>query len=300
MPDDLPLPDAAGIYRFPADLIEAHDRWQRELAADRRGDVIEVAAPATGQTMLIRRRIPKSGRVTVAIEPHNDDLVLSAGGTLLAHPRPLVVITVFSQSNDVHPLTNLDDNSVGGTSALRARETDAALMPLAASHHALGYKDASKPYRIATKRTIDEITAAISKAISVAVPNGDYELFAPASVTRHPDHLAVHEAAIRLGCQMFWDDTAFYPTYAASFDDRHLFELRVGNKFKTRYIDITEDILDKLTLLYMYQSQMHPRSEMYRTIRYNWTVASDANARGDLARGRYAERFFETATAAVA
>jgi LmbE family N-acetylglucosaminyl deacetylase len=300
MPSNLPVPDATGIYGFAADLIEAHDRRQREFAMNRHDDVIEIVAPATGQNLRIRRRVPTGSRVTVAIEPHNDDLILSAGGTLLEHPRPLVVITVFSQSNDVHPLTDFADNSVELITALRTRETAAALLPLAATHHTLGYRDASKPYRIATKENIDEITTTIRNAISAAVPNSDYELIAPASVSRHPDHLAVHEAAIRLGCRTFWDDTAFYPTYAASFDDRHLFELRFGNNAKTRYFDITECVLDKLTLLYMYQSQMQPQSEMYRAIRYNWTVASVAHTCDDFPSGLYAERFFETDGATAA
>lgn len=294
MPSNLPVPDAVGIYGFPDDLIRAHDQWQRELReSESDNELIEIIAPETGYSLRIRRRAPQGNRVTVAIEPHNDDLVLSAGGALLRDPKPLIVITVFSQSDDVHPSSRFAGGSLERISNLRNRETDASLMPLNATHYPLDFKDSSKPYGRIESRKYNEIVTAIGEVLSTVAPASGYDLIAPAGVTRHPDHLAIYEAATQFGCRTFWDDTAFYPTYAASFDDRHLFELRVGNRFTPRYVDITESVLDKLTLLYMYESQMQPKSEMYRVIRYNWTVASAASTTGGTFRGVYAERFFE-------
>jgi LmbE family N-acetylglucosaminyl deacetylase len=207
----------------------------------------------------------------LALEPHHDDLILSAGGYFLARPRPLTVVTVFTQSNSMHPQVSSRYTSVEEVSTLRAEESRQSYRPFQATHHLLGLADAGFPY---VAYQPDSIALLVDMLRPYVDEQPNAELIAPAGVTRHPDHLLVHEAARQLGCRWFWDDTSFYPTYAANVDDRHLFEQRTGQTLTSVLQDITDVLLDKLTLLHMYQSQMQPPREMYRVLRYNWTVAA--------------------------
>ncbi|WP_329522166.1 PIG-L deacetylase family protein [Spirillospora sp. NBC_01491] len=274
----LPVPDATGIYGFPDDLLQAHRVWQDWLSARQRAGndtLIELEAPHTGARFLIEERRP-SGRPVVAIEPHHDDLALSAGGLFLTRPVPLTVITVFTRSASVHPDLEPEHSSVEMVSALREAEARQALRPLRATAHLLGHKDADPPYRRYCEADVGEL---VDELASILADHGDAELIAPAGVTRHPDHLLVHEAARRVGCRWFWDDVAFWPTYALSADDRHLFDARVGQTLTPELTDITGVLLDKLTLLYMHGSQMQPLRAMYRPLRYAWTIAAQLPGR---------------------
>lgn len=283
----LPVPDGTGIYGFPNDLLSSLDSWQRQLATLRATGaerIIELVAPLSETSYLIEARVP-AGRPVLAIEPHHDDLILSAGGYFLSQPRPLTVITVFTRSNSVHPDLSDRYESLHQISALRAEESHQAFIPLQAEQHVLELKDADPPYAAHDPAAVERLSDTLRPLIE---QHPDAELIAPAGVTRHPDHLLVHEVARQLGCRWFWDDTSFYPTYAANVDDRLLFEQRTSGRLTLGIEDITGCALDKLTLLHMYQSQMQPLREMYRVLRYNWTVAAGT---GDFL---FAERFFRS------
>ncbi|MFC4060222.1 PIG-L deacetylase family protein [Planomonospora corallina] len=279
-----------GVYTFPDDVAAAHRAHQQHLAGRRAaGDaaVIEVAAPASGRTYLIERRRP-TGRPIVVVEPHHDDLVLSASGLLLAQPRPLTVVTVFTRSATAHPTVLARYPGQDAVTALRAREARQALLPLQAGQRMLGHRDAAPPYRPYDPAALDHVTAELRDVLAEA---GDAELLAPAAVTRHPDHLLVHEAARRLGCRWFWEDLAFWQTYGMSPDDRHLFRRRVGGTLTAELVDITGVLLDKLTLLYVHGSQLQPPHAMYRPLRHAWTTAA-ALRDGGAGAVCFAERFY--------
>ncbi|WP_329404067.1 PIG-L deacetylase family protein [Streptomyces melanogenes] len=283
----LPLPDADGIYTFPTDLLAAHREWMDSLTGAK--ETMTLTAPLTLSPYWIEPRKP-SGRPVVVIEPHHDDFVLSASGYFLAHPRPLTVVTVFTRSRSVHPSFENTYSSVQTVSELRDREAAQSLLPLGAARVGLGYKDVEKPYRTPEPAQVDRIASELT-----AVLDGmeDAELIAPAAVTRHPDHLAVHEAARRLGCGWFWEDVAFWSTYALSGCDRQLFQERAGDELMPEVEDITDTVLDKVTLLHMHGSQMHPARKMYRPIRHAHTVAADMLPDADArTQGQYAERFY--------
>ncbi|MEU9089736.1 PIG-L family deacetylase [Streptomyces sp. NPDC048428] len=285
----MPVPDAMGIYTFPDDLDHAHHQWTHQLLTRHRAhdhQVIELMAPHSGRPHFIELRRP-TGRPVLALEPHHDDFALSASGTFLAHPRPLTVATVFTRSTSVHPSLEDAYSTESAVSHLREREGAAALAPLAATRLALGHKDAEPPYRPYDEGRLDQITEEL-RAIVSAHP--DAELLAPAAVTRHPDHLLVHEAAVRLGCRWFWEDLAFWSTYALAGCDQHLFRSRTRAALVPSLVDITSVVLDKCTVLRMHGSQMYPARKMYRPIRHAWTAAADLP--GD--SGTYAERFYRT------
>ncbi|WP_395369327.1 PIG-L deacetylase family protein [Streptomyces tubercidicus] len=285
----LPIPNAEGIYTFPDDLVHAHQRWtvhlaERHHAHDHR--VIELRAPHSGHPHFIEMRRP-SGRPVLVIEPHHDDFALSASGRFLARPRPLTVVTVFTRSRSVHPTLETAYPTEAAVSALRDREGAAALAPLAAKRLLLGHKDSDPPYRLYSQDLLKQVTGELRDIVG-AHPGAD--LLAPAAVTRHPDHLLVHDAAVRLGCRWFWEDLAFWSTYALAGCDRYLFRARNGPRLTSELVDITEVLLDKVTILRMHGSQMHPARKMYRPIRHAWTTAAELPA----CTGTYAERFYRT------
>jgi LmbE family N-acetylglucosaminyl deacetylase len=292
----LPAPDAEGIYHFPNDLQQTHRLWQDHLTARHHMDdstIMKVTAPFTGDRYLIGER-RALGRPVVVIEPHHDDFALSASGLFLTQPRPLTVITVFTRSISVHPSVTPTHASEDAISALRAAESCQALRPLRAAHHLLGHTDARPPYRPYSSAVLDQVTADLETIVSGL---DDAELLAPAAVTRHPDHLLVHQAARWIGCRWFWEDVAFWQTYALSADDRHLFQIRVGDQLVPELVDITGATLDKLTLLYLHASQLQPLAAMYRPIRYAWTTGAGLPQRlTDSSAARYAERFYRLET----
>lgn len=284
----LPVPDADGIYGYPAALMSAHRAWQEhlsELRSQGANDIVELTAPHSGARYLIARRA-LGGRPILAIEPHHDDLILSASGSLLARSAPLTVITVFTRSTSVHPDLATTYPNVKCVSELRTAEAQASLLPLGAARYLLGHKDADPPYRPFDLNVLDLVVEQL-RPIVAAHPNA--ELLAPAAVTRHPDHLLVHEAARRVGCTWFWEDAAFWPTYALSADDLYLFHTRVGDSMTVEAVDITSVILDKLTLLYLHASQMQPLSAMYRPVRYAFAAAQTLPRQNG---ALYAERFY--------
>ncbi|MFE0772138.1 PIG-L deacetylase family protein [Streptomyces sp. NPDC058861] len=286
---DLPVPDGHGIYTFPDDLHRAHQTHTQQLAARHRNHdhhVLEVTAPHTRVPYYIEARTP-AGHPVLVIEPHHDDFALSASGTFLARPRPLTVVTVFTRSRSVHPALETTYADAGTVSELRDREGAAALAPFAARRHLLGHKDAEPPYRPYDPQVLDQVTEELGR---VAAAHPGAELLAPAAVTRHPDHLLVHEAAVRLGCTWFWEDLAFWSTYALAGCDQHLFRTRTGATMRPELVDITDVVLDKVTVLRMHGSQMHPARKMYRPIRHAFTTAADLVD----GPGLYAERFYRT------
>jgi LmbE family N-acetylglucosaminyl deacetylase len=294
VPIAVPEPDGRGIYAFPTDLWRAHAERQlllRSLGGE--GVRCESVTPPLGgrppfhSMQPVAQLVPKVGfsdQPIIALEPHHDDVVLSIGGMLLATHRPARVLTVFTNTESALPEV-VDSANAGHytISGLREEESAAALSVIAVERRTLRLTDARSPYQA---RTAD-FTDRLADKISAAIDGWPGELLAPAAVTRHPDHLAVHEAARMLGCRLFWDDTAFWPTYAANVDDRLLFAMRTGGALDIEYVDITAQVLDKLTLLLMYRSQVAP-IEMYRPLRYNWTVAREAAAADSTMR--FAER----------
>ncbi|MEU6145060.1 PIG-L family deacetylase [Streptomyces sp. NPDC047081] len=290
-PINLPEPDADGIYTFPEALLDAHRSHQQVLDAQLCGgdtSVIDVTAPYTGQRFVIQRPA-QAPRPLVVIEPHHDDLALSASGMLLSQSRPMTVITVFTRSNTVHRTARQRYPDESAVSTLRAIEAREALRVFSARRVLLGHPDARPPYRPYDPALLDKVVQDLENALS-HLP--DAELLAPAAVTRHPDHLLVHEAARRLGCRWFWEDVAFWSTYGLSVDDRQLFRERVGDSLTEERYDITPVLLDKFTLLRLHASQLQPDAALYRPLRYAWTVAAPLRQRSGQAR--FAERFFRS------
>ena len=94
--------------------------------------------------------------------------------------------------------------------------------------------------------------------------------------------LAAAPSQFRLG-EVVFDGFLYNGSYLPP-----LLRTRVGDTMTVETVDITDVILDKLTLLRMHASQMQPVSAMYRPIRYAYTAAQFTTP----PTGKYAERFF--------
>lgn len=289
----LPEPDEAGVHDYCRRIHEARAAWEAELSVHGAGTGLTITSPLSGTTYTVPARAT-AGRLFVALQPHHDDLMLSAGGCLLAWCRPLVVITLFNRSGYTDPdlamARGLDEDQVTG---MRARESREALRGLADRLIDLGERDARHPFTAVPGPRLDAIRRAVASRID-GLP--DFDLIAPAGVSRHPDHLATHTIARDLGCRRYWDDTNFYTAYGASVADRELFERRVGGTLVPEVHDITGVVLDKMTRLMMYESQVRAVEDIYRVLRYNWSVASAAGrAAAGGYHGVYSERWFRLA-----
>jgi len=135
--DEMALFDAVAA---PTAVASLPPRALAALAAWHEAEVIDVIPPLAPQ-----------GRPLVAIEPHMDDVVLSAGGRLLLHrgKRPVVLLSVTRDSN-VSGSWSLqreffDDAAV---TALRVAESDRVVeLAGGGEHRSLGIPDAPLRFR---------------------------------------------------------------------------------------------------------------------------------------------------------
>lgn len=264
----LPSPDGPGVYTFSELLWEMHERV---------GSPVPTSEPRVG-----------SGVPIVALEPHPDDLVLSCGGRLLLEGRELYVISVCSESRTVHPGLASGDEAPEEIAGARRAENRAALAMLGAEILELGWKDAGKPYRPTTGGRIEELLDEMD-AVRARLPDS-YELLAPAAVTRHPDHVLVHEAARRLGCRWFWEDVGFFPTYARSVEDRRWFTEGHGFGLVAEHTDISAAVLKKVAMLSEYRTQACSPEEITGVLRYAWAVGAEAGETGAFMERNYRSR----------
>lgn len=260
----LPSPAGDGVYRFTEELWELHER---------RGIVAGSLKPKSG------------ARPIVALEPHPDDLTLSLAGRLAAERRPLYVISVHSAAGTAHPASTVVGEDRERVAAVRRDENRTALAALGAEIVELGMADARKPYGPVEDSAVKGL--ATSLEVTLADLPGGAELIAPAAVTRHPDHVLVHRAARRIGCHWFWEDIAFFPTYARSVEDRRWFDEGHGAALEAETFDITGTVLAKVAMLAGYPSQAPSPNEICGVLRYAWTVAAE-----DGLHDRFAERSY--------
>ncbi|MEV5989423.1 hypothetical protein AB0L85_31480 [Streptomyces sp. NPDC052051] len=277
------MPDDTGIYT----LHRAHQTHTRQLATRHRDHrVLEVTAPHTRDPYYLEARTP-AGHPVLVIEPHHDDFALSASGTFLAHPRPLTVITVFTRSRSVHPALETTYADVDTVSELRNREGAAALAPFAARRHLLGHKDAEPPYRPYTPEALDRITAnSAGSSPPTPAPNSSRPPPSPATPTTSSStrRRSASAAAGSGKTSRSGPRTRSPAATSTSF-------VRVREAtMRPELVDITDVVLDKVTVLRMHGSQMYPARKMYRPIRHAFTTAADLVD----GSGLYAERFYRT------
>ena len=181
----IPLPTGGNIYSYCDDLARYHERLQalyKKLAHDNPKKFLSRDIPSIFQgnhssnrrKELILPRINRSGRPILALEPHPDDLILSAGGTLIDIKRPLHVLTFFSRSSNV---TSNRDHCLSKDefSNIRQKENEAALNVINASVEHLNLPEASWPFSKKDEKYVDLIIDLTTQYLS---DHPDVELFA--------------------------------------------------------------------------------------------------------------------------
>ena len=278
--DEIALFDAIAA---PTAVAPLPPRSLAALAAWHDAEVIDVIPPPA-----------PSGRPLVAIEPHMDDVVLSAGGRLLLHrgKRPVVLLSVTRDSN-VSGYWSLqreffDDAAV---TALRVAESDRVVdLAGGGEHRSLGIPDAPLRFRPAHEWTADsfhrlhdalapylgfpplpsEVRDIAQRLAEEVLPLDPAELWVPLGLGGHIDHRTTRAACLRMIAD-HWGRFARIPIllyedhpYATYFPSQlrrvaAAFEAR-GTKLVPEPVDITEVFEEKVRLVGVYASQFKARA----------------------------------------
>ncbi|HVM20444.1 MAG TPA: hypothetical protein VM307_10830, partial [Egibacteraceae bacterium] len=145
----LPEPDVHGVWSFGPTLLESHREHLARLAvAVPQEELVTRAVPTAAalhdaEEWLSVRRRSRRGRPLVAVEPHADDMVLSAGGFALTCGRPLHTVTVFSEGSSLHyEYDNVVRADRSTVTQWRHRESTTASELLSATSESLGLAEA--------------------------------------------------------------------------------------------------------------------------------------------------------------
>ena len=130
------------------------------------------------------------GRLVVS--PHFDDAVLSCGGALLADPMPTVVLTVCGGAPEpTTPASSWDWRcgfADGHLAAVRRQDEDRRACAAAGAQPVhLPFLD--HPY--SGPKDVDEVAALLADHLATAD-----EVWAPAGIGQHEDHLATRDATL--------------------------------------------------------------------------------------------------------
>jgi LmbE family N-acetylglucosaminyl deacetylase len=262
----------------PTRVASLPPRALAALAAWHDAEVIDVLPP----------RAP-AGRPLVAVEPHMDDVVLSAGGRLLLHrgKRPVVLLSVTRDSN-VSGYWSLqreffDDTAV---TALRLAESERVIeLAGGGEHRSLGIPDAPLRFRPAHEWTVDsfhrlhdalapylgfpplasEVRDVAQRLAEEILPLDPAELWIPLGLGGHIDHRTTRAACLRMIAE-HWGRFARIPIllyedhpYATYFPSQlrrvvAAFEAR-GTKLVPEPADITSVFEEKVRMVGVYASQ---------------------------------------------
>lgn len=185
------------------------------------------------------------------LQPHPDDVALSLGGFLSGWRGSVSIESIFCQSD---------------TSEQRMKEDRRFVATLGGNLRERMYREGEPLPRF----DVPEVCAVGCLAL------------APMAISRHRDHIAVRDAALQAGVQLYWEDVAFWGIYGMSTDDRVMASMRDGELFAkcvALHLDITEQWRAKARFLSSYTSQSR---ETWRPLRYAWTVGAEIGQKGRL------------------
>jgi LmbE family N-acetylglucosaminyl deacetylase len=257
----------------------------------------------------------------LVVEPHPDDAVLSAGGSLLLERdrKHITILTVHSTSNYTKRLGQEDDFvSEERVTAVRAAESRRAADRLGAELEALGEVDwllrTTRPTdwtRSSTRRLCERLDARakfpvdateieiLSQQLQAMIEKiRPYEIWAPLGVGDHVDHHRTRSAILaalpRLSRSAndvslwLWEDVPYSiraPSHAAHLIDAYR---RSGFDLERRSVDIGDVFETKCELAAIYESQFDPE---YINQRLRVTASTGAERSGRLTEIAYRVRF---------
>ena len=206
----------------------------------------------------------------LAISPHLDDAVFSAGGTLARLARQgwhVVVATVFTASvRDPQGFAlacQLDKGLPAHVDymALRRAEDAAACAAIGAESRWLPFREAphrryQSPAELFDEprhddRIVDVIAPALAELIATVAPD---EIFSPQAIGAHVDHVAVFLALERCrGLRRLWAD---FPYAVRSVRRRSPFAVEINRLVKEEIELNPEEIRVKVDAAILYGSQL--------------------------------------------
>jgi LmbE family N-acetylglucosaminyl deacetylase len=200
---------------------------------------------------------PRQGEAVVVVEAHHDDAALSVGGLMLRTRARLTLLTVFSDSDSLHPQVAGCAREAGLVpSELRARESQAAAAALGAEWEGLGRRDGEAEAADPDGRAA--LARAVADAVAWYVPEGALVLL-PAAVGGSPSHQAVASAAARFPRHLLYEDVAPVPAYAGLTGAFWEWYDRLLERYEPRYVDVGAVLEDKVRLASLYRSQFSHR-----------------------------------------
>jgi LmbE family N-acetylglucosaminyl deacetylase len=277
--DDVALFDSLGEARRAGDL---HPNAMQLLAEWYAAEVIDILPPP-----------PPPGRPLVAIEPHMDDVALSAGGRLLLRrgERPVVLLSVTRESN-VSGYWTLQREFFDDAAITTLREMESSIVAELAGgvHRSLDIPDAPLRYRPASEWNAknlmmlqdgfaayygfppqpEEIGALAKRLAEEVLPLDPAELWIPLGLGGHCDHRITRDACIAM-IAAHWDRFEAIPIllyedhpYATYFPQQveqiaAAFAAR-GARITPVPADITSVFDEKVRLVGVYASQFKSRA----------------------------------------
>ncbi|HEX3555383.1 MAG TPA: PIG-L family deacetylase [Thermoanaerobaculia bacterium] len=308
--EEIALFDAIDGRATVAGLAALHPGAGEVLARWQAAEVVEIVSPAA----------PPPGPPLVVVEPHMDDVALSAGGRLLRRRgrQPIVLLAATRHSNvSCYWMLGRDFFAAGPVTALRVAESELVADLAGASFRSLDRADAPLRFQPAERWRPDSFlrlhdalapflgfppqpgeVRRLADALAEAVlPLDPAELWIPLGAGGHVDHRLTRDACLRMIAE-HWDRFAALPVllyedhpYSGYFPGQ---AERIVRAFAARGVRLepeTEDVTAvfgaKLRLVSVYGSQFKARA-MEPALRRRAEEAGGG-------AGRLAERAFRLA-----
>lgn len=236
---------------------------------------------------------PPPARPLVAIEPHMDDVALSAGGRLLLRrgERPVVLLSVTRESNVSGYWTLqrefFDDAAI---TALREAESSLVAELTGGTHRTLGIPDAPLRYRPATEWNAaslmalqdglaaylafppqaDAVRALAQRLADEVLPLDPAELWIPLGLGGHIDHRMTRDACVVMIAEhwdrfagipvLLYEDHPYSTYFPAQLDQIVQAFAAHGTRLTPLPADITSVFDEKVRLVGVYASQFKSRA----------------------------------------
>ena len=280
--DEIALYDALAAAKPVADLTALHPAAAERVTAWHDAEIVDILPPP-----------PPPARPLVAIEPHMDDIALSAGGRLLLRrgERPVVLLSVTRESN-VSGYWTLQREFFDDAAITALREAESSLVAELAggTHRTLGIPDAPLRYRPAAEWNAmtlmalqdglaaylafppqpDDVRALAQRLAAEVLPLEPAELWIPLGLGGHTDHRMTRDACVVMIAE-HWDRFANIPVllyedhpYSTYFPAQLEQIVRAfaahGTRLTPQPADISSVFEGKVHLVGVYASQFKSRA----------------------------------------
>jgi LmbE family N-acetylglucosaminyl deacetylase len=280
--DEIALYDALAEAVTVAELMALHPTANEHLAAWYGAEIIDILPSP-----------PPAARPLVAIEPHMDDVALSAGGRLLLRrgERPVFLLSVTRESN-VSGYWTLQREFFNDAAITALREAESSLVAelTGGTHRTLGIPDAPLRYRPASEWNAgallalqdglaaylafppqsDDVRALAQRLADAVLPLDPAEVWIPLGLGGHVDHRMTRDACIVMIAEhwdrfanipvLLYEDHPYSTYFPAQLDQIVRAFAARGTRLTPMPADITTVFDEKVRLVGVYASQFKSRA----------------------------------------